>query len=114
MLTPGRYDLPAFRDDDIVLPFRVWGRDSQGNKTTVNLTGYTLESKFTDSAGVQRTATATFTDATTGSAQVFVARTVTTVLPLGNGIWYLALINPSNQKRTIIQGKLLVKDRGAS
>ena len=113
MWRPATRNLSVARGDDLDESFYIRTRDSQGNKSVLNLTGYGLEAKVTDNAGVVLHAiTATFTDASQGLVNLRLARAVTATLAKTGLKWYVALITPSDAKKTYMMGQLIAYDRG--
>lgn len=111
-MKPAPYDLSITRGFDFNLLFYVRARDTSGIKSSVDLTGYTLESKLVARDGTTTTITATAVDAANGLVRLTISRTVTAVL--GTGLkWYFALIDPSSDKELYIDGDVLVRDPGA-
>lgn len=112
-MKPAPYDLKVTRGDDYVLPINVRGRDALGNKTVLDLTGYTLESKVILPDGTLVTVSTNWLAQATGQLELFVSRSVTAVFPItSGGKWYFALVDPSGRKTSYMDGALYVRDHG--
>jgi hypothetical protein len=112
-LKPAQFDLNITRGDDYVLPLNVRGRDASGNKTILDLTGYTVEARLVNEDGTTTIITANWLSQSTGMLELLVARSVTANLAASGIKWYFALTDPSNRKETYMDGNALVRDRGA-
>ena len=112
-MKPAQFDLKVTRKDDYVLPMNLRGRNAQGNKTVLDMTGFTAESALLYKDGTVAIVTVNWLNQAQGELELVISRSVTTVLPDTGTKWFFALTNPAGRKFTYLDGDVFPRDRGA-
>jgi hypothetical protein len=104
----------VIRGDDYVERFTIYSYTA-GVKTAINLTGWSVEAKLTELVdGLEHTITSVIETPLSGIVKLSLPRSYTETLQTRNANWYLALINPADEKNTYIAGDAFFLTRGGA